>query len=337
MGATTVVDGQSNKASEKSQSYMREEMASTAEAKGRNGDIAMAMVDETLDIDTLVLANGDTLFINDVEGAKSGKLVTLRTTTALKYNMVDYELDSFDALLKHFGLENEKIIHVEPTWSEYVVRFLTNPIVSSLLMTLGFLGLIFEVQSPGWGVGGTVAVIALTLFFSTSIIADLASMNELLIFLVGIILLAVEAFVIPGFGVTGIAGTIVVLYGLFLMMLPTIPTNVDIQSALLGVTIAVIGGIVGTIYLIKNMSKTKFWKRIALNVEETQKEGYSNDIGLSDLVGSSGTAISDLRPAGTAKFSGKRVDVLTDGEYIEKNSEIRVLKVKGNRIFVEKI
>ena len=93
MGATTVVDGQSQKAGEKAQSYMREEMASTAESKGRNPDIAMAMVDESLDIDTLVSAEGDTLFLDDIEGANEGKLLTLRTSTALKYGMADYQMD----------------------------------------------------------------------------------------------------------------------------------------------------------------------------------------------------------------------------------------------------
>ena len=154
MGATTVVDGQSQKAGEKAQSYMREEMASTAESKGRNPDIAMAMVDESLDIDTLVSAEGDTLFLDDIEGANEGKLLTLRTSTALKYGMADYQMDSMGEVLDHFGFSDKEIINVVPTWSESIVRFLTDPIVSSLLMTLGFLGLIFEIQSPGWGIPG---------------------------------------------------------------------------------------------------------------------------------------------------------------------------------------
>lgn len=336
IGATTVVDGQSQKASEKAQSYMREEMASTAESKNRNPDIAMAMVDESLDIDTLVTADGDTLFLDDVEGAQEGKLLTLRTTTALKYGIADYQMDSLDEVIEKFGFSELERMNVVPTWSEAVVRFLTDPIVSSLLMTLGFLGLIFEIQSPGWGIPGSIGLLALFLFFSTSFIADLASMMEIMFLIGGIILLGIEAFVIPGFGVVGILGIIVMIYAMFTMLLPVAPTSGDINAALWGLVIAVIGGVIGLGLMVKRMLKTKAWQRISLPETENQKEGYSGSLGLEALIGKHGTAITTLRPAGTAMIEGQRLDVVTPGTFIDKDTEITIIRIDGNRVVVDK-
>ncbi len=336
MGATTVVDGQSQKASEKAQSYMREEMASTAESKGRNPNIAMAMVDETLAIDTLVNEEGDTLFIDDIEGAAAGKLLTLRTTTALKYGMADYQMDSLDEVYEHFGYTENEVEHIAPTWSEAVVRFLTDPVVSSLLMTLGFLGLIFEIQSPGWGLPGSVGLLALFLFFSTSLIANLASMMEIVILIGGIILLGVEAFIIPGFGLVGIGGIVLMIYAMFTMLLPVAPTAADINGALWGLTISIFGGAIALWMMIKKMLKSKAWQRISLQKTETAASGYSGSLGLEDFVGKTGKALSKLRPAGVALIDGKRLDVVTTGDFIEKDSEIKIIRIDGNRIVVEK-
>lgn len=336
IGATTVVDVQSNKAGEKAQSYMREEMAATAEAKGRNAEIAKAMVDESLDIDTLVTAEGDTLILDDVEGAVSGKLVTLRTSTALKYGIADYQMDSLEEIYEHYSFSSADVEKVEPTWSEAIVRFLTDPVVSSLLMTIGFLGIIFELQSPGWGIPGIVGLVALALFFSTSIIADLASMTDLLILLAGIVLLGVEALVIPGFGVFGILGLVIIVYGLFTLLIPDIPTPQDINSALWGLTISIIGGIIGLGLLIKQLGKSKVWQKISLGTSETQKEGYDSSLGLEDLVGKFGKVMTTLRPAGTAIIESKRIDVVTEGDYIDADEEVEVIRIDGNRVIVQR-
>lgn len=336
MGATTVVDGQSQKAGEKAQSYMREEMASTAESKGRNPDIAMAMVDESLDIDTLVSDTGDTLFVGDIEGAAAGKLLTLRTSTAMKYGMADYQMDSMHEVLKHFGYSQKDVVLVEPTWSEIIVRFLTDPVVSSLLMTLGFLGLIFEIQSPGWGIPGSVGLLALFLFFSTSLIANLASMMEMLFLLGGIVLLGVEAFIIPGFGVVGILGIILMIYAMFTMLLPSAPTPADINSALWGLSIAIVGGLFGLGLMIKRMLRSKAWQKISLKESEQSTKGYSGSIGLEHLVGKHGLALTSLRPSGTALIDEQRIDVVTPGDFIEKDTEITIIRIDGNRVVVNK-
>jgi membrane-bound serine protease (ClpP class) len=241
-----------------------------------------------------------------------------------------------DELLEHYGYSEKNVVRIAPTWSERIVRFLTDPIVSSLLMTIGFLGLIFEIQSPGWGIPGSVGLLALVLFFSTSVIADLASMMELLFLLGGIILLGIEAFVIPGFGVVGILGIILMIYAMFTMLLPAVPSATDINSALWGLSIAVIGGVFGLGLMIKRMLRSKAWKKISLGTSETKKEGYSGSLGLEDHVGKTGISITMLRPAGTALIEGKRMDVVTTGDFIEKDTEIVIQSIDGNRIVVDK-
>ncbi len=228
------------------------------------------------------------------------------------------------------------MVRVEPTWSEAIVRFLTDPIVSSLLMTLGFLGLIFEIQSPGWGIPGTVGLLALILFFSTSFIADLASMMEVLLLIGGILLLGLEALVIPGFGLVGIAGILLMLYALFTMLIPAAPTPGDINDALIGLTVAAIGGVVALYWLIKGMLRSKAWQKISLKTSQPVSDGYSASIGLEDYVGKTGTAMTMLRPAGTALVEGHRLDVVTTGDFIEKDAPIVIIRIDGNRVIVEK-
>ena len=177
-------------------------------------------------------------------------------------------------------------------------------------------------------------MIALSLFFSTSIIAELASITDLIIIVIGLTLLGLEVFVIPGFGVAGIAGIAILMYGLFRAMIPEIPTQLEINRALVGVLISLIGAIVGSVLLIKNIGKTKFWHKVSLQAAELKTEGYSSTLGLEGLVGSTGVALTTLRPAGTAILNGQRLDVVTLGDYIEKDTKIEVVRVDGNRIFV---
>ena len=284
IGATTAVDMQGNKASEKVISYMREEMASTAEKRGRNIIIARGMVDEELEfpskvvnefvksdneIDTIktkiyyLLFNSDTVIVNDIEGRKQGNLITLTTEQSLKYNIADASADNFDAVLDSLGLSTLSVKKTKENWSESFVRFLTNPVVASLLTTFGFLGILFELQSPGWGIPGSIGLICLILSLSASYIAELATMNDLLVILLGILFLLVEAFILPGFGIAGVAGIGFILWGLYLLLLPDIPVGEDIlNQASNGLIIGILGGIVGLVLLFRAMTKTKFWRRL---------------------------------------------------------------------------
>ena len=337
IGAATAVDMSGQKGSEKVISYMREEMASTAESRGRNTDIAKGMVDEELTFTHIVL-DGDSIEVTDLEGRKEGKLITLTTETAVKYKIADGEAETIDEVLVIIGSENAQIRSVRENWSENFVRFLTNPVVASLLMTFGFLGILFELQSPGWGIPGTFGAICLTLSLGASYIAELATMTDLIIILVGVALLLVEVLFIPGFGVAGIAGIGVILWGLYSLLLPDIPVGEEIKSmALTGLTIGIFGGIIALILLFRIMIKTKFWTKLTSPGIESQEAGFSTSIGLEDEVGKNGVAVTDLRPSGWITVDDKRIFVVSEGDYIDQGDPISILSVEGNRVVVRKI
>ncbi|MDG2188642.1 MAG: nodulation protein NfeD [Candidatus Marinimicrobia bacterium] len=261
IGATSVVDMSGSKQSEKSQSYMREEMAATAEKSGKNTDIARGMVDEELSFEFLVI-NGDSLKVDDIEGRKEGKLITLTTELALKYNIADGKSESVEELLSDLGIENYNIITLSENWSEDLVRFLTDPTISSLLTTFGTIGIISELYSAGWGIGGTIGIICLTLALGASYLTQLASSMDLLIIFSGLLLLVVEFIAIPGFGFFGIAGIGVLFYGLYLLLIPDIPVSDEIYSqALDGFSWGIVGGIIALIMAINLLLKSKFLER----------------------------------------------------------------------------
>jgi membrane-bound serine protease (ClpP class) len=337
IGAATAVDMQGKKASEKVISYMREEMASTAEKRGRNTTIATGMVDEELSFTHLVIS-GDSVEVTDLEGRKEGKLITLTTEKALKYKIADGEGETFEEVLSALGIANATIRSAKENWSENFVRFLTNPVVASLLTTFGFLGILFELQSPGWGIPGTFGAVCLALSLGASYIVRLATMTDLLIVFVGVLLLLVEVFLIPGFGLAGLSGIGIILWGLYELLLPDVPVGQEIHSMVLtGFTIGIIGGIIGFILMFKLMTKTEFWQKLTSpNVQEKEK-GYSSSIGLEDLTGEEGVTDTDLRPSGWVNVGDQRIFVVTEGSYINKNEKVKILSVDGNRVVVRKI
>ena len=278
IGATSVVDMSGTKQSEKSQSYMREEMAATAEKSGKNPDIARGMVDEELSFDFLIV-DGDSLKVEDIEGRKEGKLITLTTELALKYGISDGKSENLEELLSQLGIENYNIITVNENWSENLVRVLTNPTVSSLLTTFGTIGIISELYSAGWGIGGTIGIICLTLALGAGYITQLASSTDLLIILCGLFLLVIEFVAIPGFGFFGLAGIAILFYGLYLLLIPDIPVGPDVYSeALDGFSWAVVVGIFGIIFLLRLVGQSKFFQRLVStdSNKTTLKKNYKN-------------------------------------------------------------
>ncbi|HIA85775.1 MAG TPA: nodulation protein NfeD [Candidatus Marinimicrobia bacterium] len=336
IGAATAVDIQGNKASEKVISYMRSMMRSTAEARGRSPILAEAMVDDSIGFSHVVV-RGDSLEASDLEGSKKGKLLTLSTTQALKFGIADHSVETLPEVLEFLGMSGAQIKEMDVNWSEKLVRFLTDPIVSSLLMTLGFLGLLFEIQSPGWGIPGTVGIVALSLFFGATLFAELATMEELLILLVGVALVLAEVLVIPGFGVVGIMGIITIMLGLYLMLIPKHPLPSDLSSASWGLVIGLAGGLVGIFLMGRVLIRSRFWQKITLPFTERSSEGYSTSIGLEELVGSHGEAITDLRPAGQVSIAARRISAVSEGDFINKGDSVEVLSVEGYRVMVRKL
>ena len=278
IGATSVVDMSGSKQSEKSQSYMREEMAATAEKSGKNPNIASGMVDEELSFEYLVV-NGDSLKVDDIEGRKEGKLITLTTELALKYGIADGKGESIQDVLSSLGINEYDLVTVDENWSENVVRILTNPTVSSLLTTFGTIGVISELYSAGWGIGGTIGIICLTLALGAGYLTQLASSTDILVILLGMLLLFVEAVAIPGFGVFGIAGIVVLFYGLYLLLIPDIPVSPEIYSeALDGFSWAIVVGIFGIIFILRLIGKSAFFQKLVTSDtnKTTLKKNYKN-------------------------------------------------------------
>ena len=358
IGATTAVDMSGKKASEKVISYMREEMASTAEKRGRNKHIARGMVDEELElpskvkneyvtsdkeVDTVktiiyyLVMDNDTIYVDDIEGRKQGNLITLTTEQALKYKIADKSADTFNSVLDSLGFSNATVQTTSENWSENFVRFLTNPVVASLLTTFGFLGILFELQSPGWGIPGSIGLICLILSLSASYIAELATMNDFLIILIGILCIILEALVFPGFGIPGIAGIIFILWGLYLLLLPDIPVGEEVLSqASNGLFIGIIGGLIGLVLLFRAMTKTKFWKDLTSPGGQNKEDGYAASFGWEKLVGETALTETDLHPSGWIVVNNERIFAVSEGNFIDKNVKVIVLSVDGNRVVVRK-
>lgn len=323
IGATTVVDQGGAKVSEKYQSYMRSEMRSTAERNGRRTDVAEAMVDERVVVEGLV---------------DSTQLVTLTSAEAVQWGIADTVLSSLDEVLKYNGIENAEIIILEENWAETFVRFIQNPVITSLLMMIGLVGLWTEIKTPGWGLPGTAAIIALALFFGTGMILELASTLEIALFVIGVVLLLLEIFVIPGFGIAGVGGIILIVAGLFLGLISDFPlvTGDMISDALIQMAGALALAIIMVIALSKILPKSTAFSKLILNSGISSTSGYSSYTTLDHLEGEIGKTFTVLRPSGTALLKNKRFDVVTEGEYIEKGVKVIVTKISGSKVVVEK-
>ncbi len=324
IGATTVVDQTGKKQAEKAQSYMRSEMRSTAERTGRRKDIAEGMVDERVEIEGLV---------------DSTQLITLTSEEAVSYGIADTILSSFDEVLNYSNNTNAKIVEVDVEWSENFIRFINHPIITSILMMVIMVGMFMEIKTPGWGVPGTASLIALALFFGSGYILEVASIMDILLFLAGVLLLIVEVFVIPGFGVFGIAGIILMIAGLFLGLisdLPLIDGDILAMAVMQLAGAFVLSGIM-IFLLAKTLPKTKVWNKLILKENIKAKSGYTSNKKFAHLLKKEGKALTDLRPAGTVIINDRRYDAVTQGEYIEKDNKIKVIEIEGSKIVVKKL
>jgi len=310
---------------EKVVSYMRKEMKATAEAKGRRGDIAEAMVD------------GDV----EIEGVnKKGKVLTLTTEEAKRLGISDHTVPDLDELLASIGLPGRTAEKPGITWAERVARFLTDPTVSSLLMTLGFLGILIEFYTGGHGLMLIVSLVCLGLFFFGHLVVDLAGWEELALFLVGAALLVVELFVLPGFGVTGVAGIAFMLLSLVLALeeIPKMPFDVYWSLGLLRSALARVMGVVIVtaalgVVIARYAPRTPLGRRVMLAAATPAGASFPAETAATQ-VGQTGVAATDLRPAGKALLSGQRLDVVSEGGYIDKDAAVRVVAVEGSRIVV---
>jgi membrane-bound serine protease (ClpP class) len=307
---------------EKTVSYVRKEFRATAETRKRPPLIAEAMVDADVEIPGLI---------------QKGKLLTLTTEEALKHKVADFRAETIESVLEHLGLAGSQVRRVSPNWAEELVRFLTNPIVSSLLMTIGMLGIILEIRTPGFGVPGLLGITSLGLFFWGHWLVQLAGWEEMLLVGSGLALLVLEVFVIPGFGLAGVLGIGALLAGLSLSLIGGGATWEFVIKAVGRVIISIFLALAASLVMLRFLPRLPFGRRLILETGLPAGEGYASaPAGDSSWLGKSGTVFSPLRPAGIAEIDGERVDVVSDGEFIDSGTPIVVTRVDGNRIVVRR-
>jgi len=301
------------RADEKYVSYFSQKMAAVADINGRDPDIAVAMVDRDKAIPGLV---------------EEGKLLTLTYLEAEKNGYADYIVKDRNELLAKIDMSGAEVVEVKPSVSETITRLVTNPYVASLLLTLGIAGIVIEVFTIGWGIAGTLGLISLGLYFGGNLLAGFTGWEVILLFVLGIILLGVEA-IAPGFGLPGLGGIMCIIISIVL-------AAPSWEAGVISLTIALVGTIVLVMLSFKVLNKRKFWDRLVLGLKYKKEDGYvpqAQDLG--KYIGLKGTAFTTLRPAGTAVLEdGTRLDVVTDGEFIPKGDKIEVVRVEGMRIIV---
>jgi membrane-bound serine protease (ClpP class) len=305
---------------EKTVSYMRKEFRATAEQRNRPPLIAEAMVDADVEVPDVI---------------EKGKLLTLTTKEALQTNIADFQANSLEAVLQFLNLADAEIHYASETWAESLVRFLTHPVVSSLLMTVGILGIMLEMRVPGFGLPGGIGLLSLALFFWGHGLVRLAGLEEFLLVGLGLILVGLEIFFIPGFGIAGILGIIALMGGLGLSLIGSGATWESMLSALGQVAFSILIAIIATLILLRYFPRLPFGKRLILETNLQAQEGYESSPPEDHRwLGKQGMALSDLRPSGIARFDGERVDVVSDGTFIQAGQPLEVVRIDGNRVVV---
>ncbi|MHB1123225.1 MAG: NfeD family protein [Ramlibacter sp.] len=307
---------------EKTVSYVRKEFRATAESRQRPPLLAEAMVDADVAIPGLV---------------DKGKLLTLTTDEAIAHKLADRRAETLEEVLRQAGLAGAEVRRTAPNWAEGVVRVLTHPIVSSLLVTVAMLGIVLELRTPGVGVAGVLGVASLALVLWGHWIVQLAGWEELLLVVAGLVLLVLEIFVIPGFGIAGALGIAALVAGIALSMLG--PGNsAQLLMLVAGrVVFSLLAALLASLVLLRFMAKSPLGRKLVLETELAAGRGYASPPQDEPYwLGKSGTAWSMLRPAGIADIEGRRVDVVSEGELIEAGEAIEVIRVDGNRVVVKR-
>ena len=329
IGAATVVTQEGEAAPDKYQSYMRSIMRSTAEAKGRNPTIAEGMVDEDIDIDSI---------------ATEGKVITFSVSEAIKYGFCEAQVTGIDEIMQRSNVEDYELIEFKLDWPEKVIALFLNPFVSGILILIIIGGIYFELQTPGVGFPILASIIAMVLYFTPYYLNGLAENWEIVAFIGGIILIGMEIFVIPGFGIAGISGLILTLGSLILVMLNNdmfdfsfVDTG-DIFYAISTTLAALMGAIIIMFLGGVRLTNTQFFNRIALVDTQDKEQGYTSTFYTEKkLVGKKGTTYTNLRPSGKVMIDDEIYDAYTRGNYIAANTNIEVISDEGTSLKVKEI
>jgi membrane-bound serine protease (ClpP class) len=328
IGAASVVNPQGEIMPEKYQSYMRGLMRTTAESKKRDPRIAEAFVDPDVAIKGLT---------------EKGKVLTLTTSEAVKVGYCDGTAESVADVLKAEGLKTYQLTEQKLTWTDRIINFLISPAVSGFLILLIIGGIYFEMQSPGIGFALLVSIVAALLFFAPLYLEGLAANWEIGLFILGVLLLALEIFVIPGFGVAGILGIVMIIGALTLSLVMndifdfTITGSEQLTTSFLLVIVSMVAAILVSVIFGRAILKTSLFQRLVLQDEQRSQLGYSISQPHAALQARQGIAKTDLRPSGKIEVEGKWYDAVALDGYIEKGSEIYIEKQENYNLFVRRV
>jgi membrane-bound serine protease (ClpP class) len=328
IGAATVVEGDGKAAPDKYQSYMRSIMRSTAEENHRDPRIAEGMVDERVVIDSV---------------KQAGKVITFTTTEAIAHGYCEAKVNSIEEILKRNKIENYELVTFHLGATEKIIAFFLNPFISGILILVILGGLYFEFQAPGTVFPIAASIVALLLYLVPYYLNGLAEYWEILALMVGIILLIVEIFVLPGFGVAGILGISFTVTALILIMLNNDFFNFEFVPLgdIIKASFAAVGGITGGILLLffggAKLSQSKAFKRIALTDTQESSQGFSVNVLSKELIGKKGVAHTVLRPSGKVLVDDQVFDAFTRGDYIERGEEIVIVEMEGVTLKVKRV
>lgn len=316
MGASAVITSAGGDADRKAQSAWLAAMINAAESSDKNRDpiFAEAMVDQSIEIEGVV---------------DEGELLTFTPSTAEENGYSEGTYASLDELVAALGFGDAEVVSVEPTFTENLARFVTNPIVVPILLSMASLGLILELYSPGFGIAGSLGLGALLLFFFGHLIAGLAGMEVIILFLIGLGLVIAEFF-IPG-GIFGIAGLVAIVVSILL-------AGESIAFMGIALSVALLAAVIGMVIMVKFLGKNlHMLKKIILSDSTNTESGYVSNVNRHELIGQTGVTRTALRPSGTIIIENERIDAVSEGGYINKDQKVLVVKVEGSRIVVREV
>ncbi len=345
IGAATVVNQTGQAMPDKYQSYMRSTMRATAEAHGkdtiisgrdttykwfRDPQIAEGMVDPRVYIKGIT---------------DTGKVITFTPSEAMKYGYCEGTAENVPEVLQKVGVKDYTIVEYEPSWIEKIIGWLVHPMVSGILIMAIVGGIYFEMQSPGIGFPLGIAVLAAVLYFAPLYLEGLAANWEIVIFITGLILIALEIFVIPGFGIAGISGILLVFTGLVLSLIDNV--NFDFERvemkglgiAITTVFLGILGGFILSLYLGNKIFSAESgpFKNLSLKSVQNVSEGYvSIDTSMFSLKGKQGVAKTVLRPGGKILIEGEVYDAIAASGFIDRDENVVVIKVEATQVYVER-
>lgn len=329
MGAATVVDGAGQPMPDKYQAYMSSIMRSTAQQHGKVMD----------DTDSVMRWRRDPAVAAAM--VNPDKVVSFSASEAVEAGYADGVAASLSEALLQLGIDNPQVEVFSPTLTDDIIGFLSNAAVRAMLVMLIIGGIYMEMHTPGLGVAAAVAFVATCLYFLPMFICGTLPAWIVILLVIGIILIALEIFVIPGFGFCGIAGISAVLVALCASIVPVAPQGQDLSLSdvakpLLIVCIGVVAAVAAVVWLTSRHGPEFIRRRSELMLTQDVKDGYIGvDMSLAAFVGHQGTAMTDLRPSGKIVLDGKVYDAVSTGTFINASSHIRVVRYENAQLYVE--